>query len=823
MMNLFLFLIAIITLAVSIKSTTTQAQYAACLAKPNADCLFEQAYKNLQFESSHKATYANGFGRATLATGYPEWTVKAMTEALSETRGFSFPNPHFAEPASLKAQAELALELNQDAQQSTETAFKNAFTEHKGYSVSCCDAISSTIPLILLNQKSVSIDKIKAFYQFSANNKVPKALAIVENSAIALARQGKIEDALRLADEFFPQKNPSTPLQVDKTKEYENAYESNRRSYLLAIIALAEGQIKRKDLSAAQATLNDIEKLELFYAKESNYAEDSEIAVKMASVFVQLSHADQAMTIFNNLNSLDIFHYVLDDSVNVAVKLCKMGKKTEGMSIADRLRAIPIKTYDLNELVKLNRDANVAKIELFCGDAKKAKSDFKDILRRIEVPVRCESDSCGDPFSRVRQIRKIALDVGLLDLVWESKDYDDPVFNLEVALLQAKNGNATKALSRLDSLATTKNTQGNEQYHFMYPLIRAQILSLLGRNADADKEFAKARQSAIQTKYAEQRSDALLKIARAYLELKKNNQALATINEALASGMKGNVMYNPHAIAVGMLSELGSDEQAQSVALSLLDSSRLDYSNQRKEQEQGRSKILGEVALSQFQKSQDIKKLADLKAVQPFGVCLSLWLKALKIAEQRHDNKGLKFVNEALAKELDNLPTSLNVATGYPEKRQIIHLVANILRANLAHQLPEKQLQTLQLLSQQAQFMSQATEGAKALCELGYTAQKINQPALSKTLFDEGTALTRKLERGVHTFPIDEPALGACAFWLKTAGDTNQANALIDELLKKMPKNLESVGHGAIHTLLNVAIAYAEYEKGEVQWLDGSR
>jgi hypothetical protein len=739
-----------------------------------------------------------------------------MTEAVRETPGFSFPNPHFAEPASLKAQAELVLGLNQEAQHSIETAFKNAFTEHEGYSASCCEAISSSLPLILLNPKSVSIDKIKEFYKFAADNKVPKALVIVENAAIALARQGKIEEALRLADEFFPQKNPFTSLQIDKSKEYENSYESNRRDYLLALIALAEGRIKRGDLSAAQATLNDIEKLEPAYAK------DSGIAVKMASVFAQLSHADKAMIIFKNLNSLDIFHYVLEDSVNVAAKLCEMGKKTEGMNIADRLRAIPIKGYDLNELVKLNRDANVAKIELFCGNAKKAKSDFKDILKRIEMPVRCESDSCGDPFSRVRTIRKIALDAGLLDLVWEAKDYDDPVFNLEVALKYAKNGNATKALSRLDSLATTKPKLGEEEsYRFMYSLIRAQVLSLLGRNADADKEFAKARQSAIQTKHIEHQTDALLKIARAYLELKKNKHALAVTNEALSNGMKGNIFYNPHAVATGILSELGSDQQAQSVALSLLDSSRLDYSNQRKEQEQGRSKILGEVALSQFQKSQDIKKLADLKTVQPLGARLSLCLKALNIAEQRHDNKGLKFINDALSKELDNLSTSLNVATSYPEKRQIIHLVANILRKNLAHLPAEKQLQTLQQLSQQAQFMSGAREGAKALCELGYTAQKINQPTLSKSLFDEGTELAKKL--GTHTFPIDEPALGACAFCLKTAGDTKQANILIEELLKQMPKKLETTGLGAIHTLLNVAIAYAEYTKGEVQWLDGSR
>lgn len=88
-------------------------------------------------------------------------------------------------------------------------------------------------------------------------------------------------------------------------------------------------------------------------------------------------------------------------------------------------------------------------------------------------------------------------------------------------------------------------------------------------------------------------------------------------------------------------------------------------------------------------------------------------------------------------------------------------------------------------------------------------------------LFDEGTVLAAKLQ--ARTFPIDEPALGACAFWLKTAGDTNRANMLIVDLLKQMPKRLETIGGAPVFTLLNIAIAYAEYEKGEVQWLDGSR
>ncbi len=101
---------------------------------------------------------------------------------------------------------------------------------------------------------------------------------------------------------------------------------------------------------------------------------------------------------------------------------------------------------------------------------------------------------------------------------------------------------------------------------------------------------------------------------------------------------------------------------------------------------------------------------------------------------------------------------------------------------------------------------------------MGYTAQKINQANLSKTLFDEGSALAKK-----YYFTDKPQALGVCAFWLKTVGDTNQANALMDELLKEMPKNLESIGDGSISTLIRVATAYAEYEKGEVQWRDGSR
>ncbi|GAB6141109.1 hypothetical protein JCM14076_18380 [Methylosoma difficile] len=806
-------------------ASSPQSRYAACLAKPNADCLFEHTYENLQFESSQKSTFVNGFGRAALATGYPEWTRKAMTAALTETRGFSPPNPFLAEPASLKAQAEFALGLNQEVEASLNTAFENAFTANKGYSMPAyAPAIAATVPLFLLTTKPLLTEKIRDFYALAESKEVPKSLAIVEAFAISLARQGKIEEALKLADEFFPKENPFISLAIDSAKEYKNIHENFRYNYLQALLALVDGRIKRGDFSAAQVALNEIENL------EPNYAQTAEVAIKVASAYAQIGNVEKAMAATKNMHIINYYQ----DFAYIAISLCKAGEKTDGNIFADKIRTA---TFDVHSWEKggapiatklttiPNVEANLAKIELFCGDTEKAKASFKDILKRSDEPVKCRSDFCGDPYENAQRIRKTALDAGMVDLVWEQKVYDDPVFSLEVALQRAKNGDAASALSRFDSLATDQNFQ---QYRLMYPLIKAQILALLGRDADLDKAFSKARQFAIHLEHAEVRAKALLEIAKTYAELKKNEQAIDLTNEALANlaaiRMSDNNILNIHRLYpdfVRMLAELGADGQAQAVTFSLLKPSYLDDFSRRMEQELGRSRILGEVALNLFQEDQEDNHLADLKAVQPFGLRLHLWLKALKIADKQHNEDGLEFVGDALIAELNDLSASLDVGMGYQEKHEILHLLASILRKGIVRLTPEKQLETLQQLIEQARLMSETKEGAKALCELAYTAKKINQPASANTLFEEGTALAAKLQP--RTFPIDERALGACAFWLKTAGDTHRANNFILDVLAKMPNNLETVGVGSIQTLLNVAIAYAEYENGEVNWLDGSR
>jgi tetratricopeptide (TPR) repeat protein len=305
-------------------------------------------------------------------------------------------------------------------------------------------------------------------------------------------------------------------------------------------------------------------------------------------------------------------------------------------------------------------------------------------------------------------------------------------------------------------------------------------------------------------------------IAKTYAELKQKEQALALINQAHSD--------HPNEISllsIQLLAELGADHQAKYFALNFSKGSGGKNSlSLSQEQDQGRARILGEVALSRFKQDLKLENLKDIKAMTRFLPRLELWLRALIAANQEQDDEALAGVKTALTEELGNLSANFDTGLDYDEKRQAIHAVAKLLRHDTLSLNPEQQLATLQELVQQAHYMYEDKEGTKALCELGYTAQKLNQPALAKTLFDEGTALSMKGQQNVRLSPIDPPTLGACAYWLKAAGESDKANTLIAKLLKLMPESLDKADTIG---LINVAISFAEYEKGEALWRENSR
>ena len=109
---------------------------------------------------------------------------------------------------------------------------------------------------------------------------------------------------------------------------------------------------------------------------------------------------------------------------------------------------------------------------------------------------------------------------------------------------------------------------------------------------------------------------------------------------------------------------------------------------------------------------------------------------------------------------------------------------------------------------------------ARASCDLGYTGLAMGRPD-AEQLFQEGIATAKSHQ--ARTFPLDPPPSGACAYWLKLAGDEARARRVADQHIEgwraavAMPGSTHRANTGA---LLGLAISYAEAENGElmVDW-----
>lgn len=729
-------------------ASTPHARYTACLAKPNAECLYEQAFENLKFEESYPAVYFGGFARAVRATAYLAWGKKTLPAVFNNIQEVDLTDPI----------------VNESTGHITET--------------------------------------------HSTDSQQPEI------------ESGIFTTLIGITSKFHRQ------------MEYKHAHRTDRYPFLLALITLAEGRQKRGDFLAAEEVLDEVENLAPSYILDRDESKSYNLAVKAASIYAQLGEVDKARSAIQGIYA----HNYQEKLSHIAVNLCKAGDKSNGLSFAELVRTANLDIFPKwpdNKIRKISLPAipyvaaNLAWIELACGDKNKAISSFKEILKSSDKPVKCSSDYCGNPYEMAIKVRRTVLDAGLLNLVWEPKPYDDPVFSLDIALQRSKTGDTSGALSQLDNLSSPNPAIVSvEAYKLNHPLVRAQILTLMGRTSEAAKELSNARQVALNERWGYSRTWALIELAKVYLALKNEDSAKSILNEIFSNPATKaeNIYHYPYSNMeniVKLLTEIGLDQESEAVATAALDSGIFEKFSQIKSQAVKASRIMGKQALQGYSATKNANYLKNLTEKQPILVCLKLWLDAMQIADQIDDEDGRDFIKAALTDEIEKLDTSFNVSMEYQEKRLLIHDIAYILRHDF-HNLPqEKQLDALNLLSNQTRLMTDSREGAKALCELGYTAVKLNYAGEGNTFFNEGTEKALKLQS--RTFPIDEPALGACAFWLKSAGDNNRAKALIDELLKQMPKSLEDVGSGSTHTLLNIPIAYAEYENGEVNWLNDSR
>ncbi|WP_446811502.1 hypothetical protein ACH50O_08040 [Methylomonas sp. 2BW1-5-20] len=782
-------------------------RYAKCRAQPSMACLFEQVSENLPYDSPDGLAHRNGFSLTALALGIPEWARKTyLLDTNSNYNRYSW----LAEPTSLLARAEWALGLNTEAQLSTKQAFDIAFTKRTGTSTSTyLNDMESVLPLFLAGDSPVSADNAISYFKFAEAEHVPNAFRILENAGIAQARHGDIQEALRLADALSADANEDaisvTSLRVLKNKKPD--------IYTSVILALAEGRLDRGDAAAAREALSELEQ------GEPNFLKESQLAARPGVLYARLGETDKAVGAVKNITRPH-FQSGMDD---VAVALCKANRYDAGQALAEKIIELE-KAMGLKRVSFITK-AKLAKIAFFCGNPKKAKTDFVEALTEANG-FHCSTDSCTREYRDIKNMKLDVLATGWLEPIWQRGRFEDPLISLKIAVQRAEQGDASAALARLDDLAAIYPGNHGDGFPHLFVLAKAQVFAALGRNSEMETELATARSIAVNYDHHRRRARGLLEVAETLLKLKQTDKAQTYAMEAaneLANNMstgQGQFVYSTPGDEgiVKLLAQTGADADALNTAWSFLEP---DRHGQLGGQKQARQRVLAEIALAQFKQEPNTQLLDAISKIGSLSDRLSSWLQALTIAATPENEEGQDFVKSALRGEMQKLADSLKASMKPSDRRQAIHSIATLLQADTLVLDEAQKLKTIGTLAESARAMTESQYGAKALCELAYTAHAIRQRALASAWFEEAKNRADKKYYS-YSYPIEESPLGACAYWAKTAGNTELADMFVAELLKPLPEKLDNI-HSQIHTLLNVAIAYAEYEKGEVFWAEYGR
>lgn len=782
-------------------------RYAKCRAQPSMECLFEQVAENLPYDSPEGLAHRNGFGLTALALGVPEWARKTyLLDTNSNYNRYSW----LAEPTSLLARAQWALGLNSEAQRSATQAFDIAFTKRKGTSrATYLTDMESVLPLFLAGDSPVSADKAISYFKFAEAEHVPNAFRILENAGIAQARHGNIQEAAQLADVLSAEANSDT-ISVTGLRAFKD---KKPDIYTSVILALAEGRLDHGDATSAREALSELEQSEPYYLKES------QLAARAGVLYARFGETDKAVAATRNITR-PIFQRGMDD---VAVALCKANRYEAGQALAKKIIELE-KAMGFKRVWPITK-AKLAKIAFFCGNPEKAKTDFVEALTEAN-DFKCSTDSCTREYRDIKNMKLDVLATGWLEPIWQRGRFEDPLISLKIAVQRAEQGDAPAALARLDELAAIYPGNHGDGFPHLFALAKAQVLAVLGRNNEMENELANARSIVINYEHHRRRARGLLDVAETLLKLKQTDKAQAYAKEAAyelannTSTGQGQFVYSTPGDEgiVKLLAQTGADTDALDTAWSFLTP---DHRGQLVVQKQASQKVLAEIALAQFKQEPNTQLLDAISKIESLSDRLSNWRQAQTIAESLENDEGQDFVKSALRGELLNLPDSLKASMKPSERRQAIHSIATLLQSDTLALDEAQKLSVIQLLAESARAMTESQYGAKALCELAYTAHTIRQPSLASAWFEETKTRADKKYYS-YSYPIEESPLGACAYWAKTAGNTELANTFGAELLKPLPEKLDNI-HSQIHTLLNVAIAYAEYVKGEIFWAEYGR
>lgn len=185
------------------------------------------------------------------------------------------------------------------------------------------------------------------------------------------------------------------------------------------------------------------------------------------------------------------------------------------------------------------------------------------------------------------------------------------------------------------------------------------------------------------------------------------------------------------------------------------------------------------------------------------------------VAIARQNPKNQVSMKPLLIKELNGFNQYFGMQLGAKEQRRAIGGFLEVL--DMYFDKSDNKLSGyLTELGKQAEIIPQEQFKARAICQLGYLADK-KQVVLDKNYFDLGTKISKNL-----SWAYGAPA-GSCANWLKKAGRSNEAESLLNSNMatfrayKTDPNNPNNWRkYAESPDLANAAFVYWEYEHGEM-------
>lgn len=795
------------------RATTPRARYLACLENPTPLCLLQNGLGQAKLEDNHRDVFLRGTAEAAMAMREANLAIEAMDAILRRREGFGPLNPDSAAFSAIKALAASQAGQQGLADEWAQRAFDHANAPRPKHEKARTSEALLAIAVPLARAGNIVL--ARRAYDLVQASYPAKADEILMEIGLAELRRGHVDNARSIANDLRRRISNSWKYQPPQPPfDRSWGYFSAQEVQIVALANSVRGSAEGKHTEQAEEFTKRIDAAlqeQLSGAKRS-----SRLPWALAAMFARLGAADKALSYLASVE-----YRKLEATIETASLLCDAGRISDGQALLDTL---PVSDFRQASADSTRAIANIARGRVKCGQPEEAVRDFELARSHANKTASCSSDMCWNFTAIARQeLTEALIDAGKLDLAkaWGGFEITRFEYQIQWVQEQIKRGNVVAAAEQLSRLKEFSDLPGQAELRSQVLLTEAELLDSQGQITQAAKKRIESVNATRSIGDLSKRAKAFRRIALLMEARGDQPGAIQLLDEALFTYDK---------VLAGNRSQPGAsvDDAATGFTALAGDFARLGHAARsleiveafrhqpgmfayRRDANARPDRLEIELLVNGMKRG----KLSELQsALQSYPPTITKLL-ALDLVQQQlpPDEKS---EGDAIywTKQVLLASDYLDYANSDVERRQMIGVFASWLRA--ATQGPDAQAGLSKLVELTVRIDTQAWR-SRALCELGYTAASM-ATGQGDRLFKEGLALAAKHER--RTFPLDPAPSGACAFWLKKAGDPLAERNQFDRSMQTIREQaLRSLGMGRwayTSDLLSLAIEQFESEQGEI-------